>query len=70
MRSENKFVLHCYLTCREDHPQSLIDSISSIITNNLVENMETDNDPLKSNTFQLLSDVIMRNIIKGKKVIL
>ncbi|KAH6832801.1 hypothetical protein C2S53_006048 [Perilla frutescens var. hirtella] len=51
---------------REDHPRSLINSISSIITN-ILENVEADPDPLERNTFQLLLDVILRNIIKGEK---
>ncbi|XP_057795772.1 sister chromatid cohesion protein PDS5 homolog B [Salvia miltiorrhiza] len=52
---------------REDHPQSLIDSISSIITSILAENVEADPDPLERNTFQPLLDVILRNIIREKK---
>ncbi|KAL1543836.1 sister chromatid cohesion protein pds5-like [Salvia divinorum] len=52
---------------REDHPQSLIDSISSIITSILAENVEADPNPLERNTFQPLLDVILRNIIKEKK---
>ncbi|KAG6432617.1 hypothetical protein SASPL_104198 [Salvia splendens] len=52
---------------REDHPQSLIDSVSSIITSILAENVETDPNPLERNTFQPLLDVILRNIIKEKK---
>lgn len=60
---------HRPFTCREDHPQLLIDSISSIITSILVENVGADPDPLKRNTFQPLLDVLLRNVIKEKKVI-
>lgn len=65
-----KFYAALYFTCREDHPQSLIDSVSSIIASILAENVETDPNPLERNTFQPLLDVILRNIIKEKKVIL
>ncbi|KAI3464509.1 hypothetical protein Pfo_021172 [Paulownia fortunei] len=52
---------------REDHPQSLINSMSSIITSILEEKVEADPDPLERNTFQSLLDVILQNIIKERK---
>ncbi|KAL3845532.1 hypothetical protein ACJIZ3_002935 [Penstemon smallii] len=55
---------------RDDHPQSLINSMSSIITCILEEKIkEADSDPLclKGNTSQPLVDLILQNIIKERK---
>ncbi|KAL7117964.1 hypothetical protein ACP275_03G105700 [Erythranthe tilingii] len=52
---------------RENHPQSLINSMSSIIVNILEEKVEADSDPREKNTCQSLLDVIFQNIIKEKK---
>ncbi|KAK6132002.1 hypothetical protein DH2020_034228 [Rehmannia glutinosa] len=52
---------------REDHPQSLINSMSSIITSILEEKTDADPDSLERNTSQSLLDVILQNIIKVRK---
>ncbi|KAL9173225.1 hypothetical protein ABFS82_03G099300 [Erythranthe guttata] len=52
---------------RENHPQSLINSMSSIIVSILEEKVEADSDPREKNTCQSLLDVIFQNIIKEKK---
>ncbi|PIN16167.1 Sister chromatid cohesion complex Cohesin, subunit PDS5 [Handroanthus impetiginosus] len=52
---------------REDHPQSLISSMSSIITSILEEKLEADPDSLEKSTSQSLLDVILQNIIKERK---
>ncbi|KAG8378272.1 hypothetical protein BUALT_Bualt08G0120300 [Buddleja alternifolia] len=65
-------VLHCFGMAFpwEDHPQSLINSLSTIIRNILEEKVkEADSDPLnfERNTSQPLLDVILQNIIKERK---
>ncbi|KAL2520021.1 ARM repeat superfamily protein [Forsythia ovata] len=55
---------------REDHPQSLITSMSSIITRILEEKVEeTDADPLilEGTVSQPLLDVVLHNLIKESK---
>ncbi|KAL2497210.1 ARM repeat superfamily protein [Abeliophyllum distichum] len=55
---------------REDHPQSLITSMSSIITRILEEKVEeTDADPLilEGTVSQPLLDVVLHNLIKERK---
>ncbi|KAL8482154.1 hypothetical protein ACS0TY_028350 [Phlomoides rotata] len=52
---------------RENHPQSLISSILSIITSILEEKAEVDIDSVERSTFQSLLDVVLENIIKGRE---
>ncbi|CAA0827902.1 ARM repeat superfamily protein [Striga hermonthica] len=54
-----------FSVAREDHPQSLINSMSSIITSIL----EDGPHPLESNPSHSLIDVILQNIIKERKCI-
>ncbi|KAL6515543.1 hypothetical protein OROHE_018577 [Orobanche hederae] len=54
---------------REDHPQSLINSMSSIITSILEEIVDADHDPLDRNSSHSLLDVILQNIIKERKCV-
>lgn len=58
---------HLCFICREDHPQSLINSMSSIIISILEEKLEAAPDPLE-HTSQSLFDVILHNIVREKKV--
>ncbi|KAL8539683.1 hypothetical protein ACS0TY_001335 [Phlomoides rotata] len=52
---------------RENHPQSLISSILSIITSILEEKAEVDIDSVERSTFQSLLDMVLENIIKGRE---
>lgn len=64
-------IASCIFTCRDDHPQSLITSMSSIITRILEEKVEeADADPLilEGSASLPLLDVILHNLIKERKV--
>ncbi|GFP89800.1 sister chromatid cohesion protein pds5 homolog a [Phtheirospermum japonicum] len=54
---------------REDHPQSLVNSMSSIIKSILEETVDADHDPPDRNPFHSLLDVVLQNIIKERKCV-
>ncbi|KAL3641267.1 hypothetical protein CASFOL_016235 [Castilleja foliolosa] len=54
---------------REDHPQSLINSMSSIMKSILEETVDADHDPLDRHPSHSLLDVVLQNIIKDGKCV-
>ncbi|KAL3643201.1 hypothetical protein CASFOL_014016 [Castilleja foliolosa] len=65
----NKMFKSFFGVVREDHPQSLINSMSSIMKSILEETLDADHDPLDRHPSHSLLDVVLPNIIKDGKCV-